>query len=259
MFFALSKTLDFLLHPVNVLGLLSIASVVFLFFNRRRLAKLFGAGVIGGWLLVGYVPLATAILTEFENIVARPESLDLKAFDCIIVLGGGTGYGLVPLLRDEASLLESAERLTKAVEFSRKSNDLKIVHTGGSGMLFHKGLTESDVATRFFDEQGVAKSRLIFENDSRNTYENAVFSKKVLKENNLSRPLVITAALQMPRASKTFSAVFGEQKITFYPVDYRTSGEIDWLHYSWTDGARQWNLALRELVGLFVYKITGKL
>ena len=68
MFFALSKTLDFLLHPVNVLGLLSIASVVFFFFNRRRLAKLFGAGVIGGWLLVGYVPLATAILTEFENI-----------------------------------------------------------------------------------------------------------------------------------------------------------------------------------------------
>lgn len=259
MFFTLSKTLDFLLHPINLLGIFSIASVVFFLFNRRKLAKLLGISVIGGWLLVGYVPLATTILTQLENIVARPEGLDLKAFDCVIVLGGGTGYGLVPLLRDEASLLESAERLTKAVEFSRKSPDLKILHTGGSGALFHRGLTESDVATRFFDEQGVAKSRLIFENESRNTYENAVFSKKLMKENNLSRPLVITAALQMPRASKTFSSVFGEQKITFYPVDYRTSGEIDWLRYSWPEGTRQWNLALRELAGISVYKLTGKL
>lgn len=259
MFFTLSKTLDFLLHPINLLGLLSIASVIFFFFNRRKLAKVFGIGVIGGWLLVGYVPLATYVLTQLENIVARPDGLDLKAYDCVIVLGGGTGYGLVPLLRDEASLLESAERLTKAVEFSRKSPDLKILHTGGSGALFHKGLTESDVATRFFDEQGVAKSRLIFENESRNTYENAVFSKKLLKENNLSRPLLITAALQMPRASKTFSAVFGEQKISFYPVDYQTSGEIDWLRYSWPEGTRRWNAALRELAGISVYKLTGKL
>lgn len=259
MFFTLSKTLDFLLQPINLLGIFSIASIVFFFFNRRKLAKFFGLSVIGGWLFVGYVPLATFVLTQLENIVARPDGLDLKAYDCVIVLGGGTGYGMVPLLRDEASLLESAERLTKAVEFSRKSQDLKILHTGGSGALFHKGLTESDVATRFFDEQGVARSRLIFENESRNTYENAVFSKKLLKENNLTRPLLITAALQMPRASKTFAAAFGEQKITFYPVDYKTSGEVDWLRYSWSDGARQWNLALRELAGLSVYKLTGKL
>ena len=105
----------------------------------------------------------------------------------------------------------------------------------------------------------MARSRLIFENESRNTYENAVFSKKLLKENNLTRPLLITAALQMPRASKTFAAAFGEQKIPFYPVDYKTSGEVDWLRYSWREGARDWNLALRELAGLSVYKLTGKL
>jgi len=54
MFFALSKTLDFLLHPINLLGIFSIASVVFFLFNRRKLAKLLGISVIGEWLLVGF-------------------------------------------------------------------------------------------------------------------------------------------------------------------------------------------------------------
>jgi uncharacterized SAM-binding protein YcdF (DUF218 family) len=257
MYFYLSKTLDFFIHPINILGILSVLTFV-LFVLNKKFARFIGVIMLGAWIGVGYVPIPTFILTYLENSVPRPSDLDISNFDCIIILGGGTGSGLIPLLRDEATLGSAAERVTKAVELSRKYKNLKILFSGFSGALFHNGLSESEVASRFFDEQGVKKSALLFDNQSRNTHENAIFAKKIMDEHDLKKPLLITSALHMPRAASTFLAVFGMGRITFYPVDYNTSGEVQWLSYSWKSGIGRWNSALRELLGIFVYTITGK-
>ena len=257
MFFYLSKALNFFIHPINILGLLSILTFV-LFALNKKVAKFIGVIMLGAWVGVGYVPIPNYILTYLENSVPRPSNFDINNFDCIIILGGGTGSGLSPLLRDEASLGSAAERVTKAVEFSRKNKNLKILFSGFSGDIFHNGLSESEVASRFFDEQGVKKTDLLFDNHSRNTYENAVFTKKIIAEHDLKKPLLITSALHMPRAASTFSAVFGMDRITFYPVDYNTTGEVEWFSYSWRSGIGRWYSVLKELFGIFSYRVTGK-
>jgi uncharacterized SAM-binding protein YcdF (DUF218 family) len=124
MYFYLSKTLDFFIHPINILGILSVLTFV-LFVLNKKFARFIGVIMLGAWIGVGYVPIPTYILTYLENSVPRPSDLDISNFDCIIILGGGTGSGLIPLLRDEASLGSAAERVTKAVEFSRKYQNKK--------------------------------------------------------------------------------------------------------------------------------------
>jgi len=259
MYFYLSKTLDFFISPLNVIGLLSIFAFIFWKLERHKFARVLAGCVIVLWIGVGYTPLPTLLLTKLENIVPRPVNLNLEEYDCILVLGGGVGSGLIPLLRDEASLGSAAERLTKALEFAKNSRNLKILFSGFSGEMFHHGVSESSVAERFFLEQGIPKSSLIFESYSRNTYENAILTKKVMEKYGLSRPLLVTSALHMPRASKTFLRAFEGRPIIFYPVDYRTSGQINWLQYSWTLGIGQWEAALREIIGIFIYSLTKKL
>jgi len=114
------------------------------------------------------------------------------------------------------------------------------------------------VALKLLERLGVAPGRVVTEDRSRNTWENAVFSRRIAMPKLGERWLLVTSAYHMPRAVGVF------QKAGFvveaYPVDWRTRGTRDLLRPSATvgDGLRRTDTAVREWSGLLIYWLSGK-
>ena len=113
------------------------------------------------------------------------------------------------------------------------------------------------MAKKFFLDQGVRSENLIFENKSRNTFENIIYSKDIIKNNKGTWGL-ITSASHMPRSYFGFK----RQGLILEPisVDYVTgTSSIFWINFDIKKGLENWNIILHEVVGIFYYKITDKI
>jgi uncharacterized SAM-binding protein YcdF (DUF218 family) len=118
---------------------------------------------------------------------------------------------------------------------------------------------EADFAGAIFEGLGIDKSRLIMERDSRNTLENAVFSKALVVPKEGERWLLVTSASHMPRSVGLFrKAGFAVEP---YPVDWRVGGRSDIFNFTniAIDGLGRTDMAVREWMGLIAYRVTGKI
>jgi len=109
-----------------------------------------------------------------------------------------------------------------------------------------------------FKSLGIPASRITLEKQSRNTIENAVYSKTLAQPKPGERWLLVTSALHMPRAIGAFrQAGFA---VEAYPVDYQTSGWEDVLNVvgGLSGGLSGTDKAMHEWIGLIAYRITGK-
>jgi uncharacterized SAM-binding protein YcdF (DUF218 family) len=87
------------------------------------------------------------------------------------------------------------------------------------------GSAEAKAAAGLLESFGISRDRVILEERSRNTVENAVFSKAIIKPKRGERWLLVTSAYHMPRAIGVFrKAGF---PIEPYPADWRTRGAED--------------------------------
>ena len=165
---------------------------------------------------------------------------------------------MVSPARNEVALNEAAERMTAMAELARRYPQARIVFSGGSGRLILEGVSEASLAARLFESFGIAKERITLEDKSRDTLENARFTKELVQPKPGERWLLVTSAHHMPRSVGLFRAE--GFAVEAYPVDYRTRGAIDLLRFFSTvgDGLRRTDTATREWVGLFVYWITGR-
>ena len=113
------------------------------------------------------------------------------------------------------------------------------------------------MAKKFFLDQGVKVDNLIFENQSRNTFENTKYSKDVISGYKGTWGL-ITSANHMPRSFLTFK----KQGLILEPinVDYRASiSKIFWLNFDISRGLKDWTMILHEMIGIIYYKISNKI
>ncbi len=114
---------------------------------------------------------------------------------------------------------------------------------------------------------GVPAQALWLESESRNTYENALFSAKILKEHNIQEVLLLTSAWHMLRSVKLFEAQ--GIKVIPLPVDYHVTQE-DWdllWHADWKthlvnllpseSSLSLTTLTLKEYLGILVYELRG--
>jgi uncharacterized SAM-binding protein YcdF (DUF218 family) len=175
----------------------------------------------------------------------------------VIVLGGSFNSGLESKERNEVSLNSSAERLTKTLEIYKKNPRILILFSGFSGELKPQGWSESDMAKKFLLDQGVKTDNLIFENQSRNTFENIKYSKDIIANYKGTWGL-ITSANHMPRSFFTFK----KQGLILEPinVDYKTgTSRMFWINFDISSGLHNWNIVLHELIGISYYKLTNKI
>ena len=109
-----------------------------------------------------------------------------------------------------------------AAALARRFPNARVVFSGGSANLISNDAREADFAGAIFESLGVDKSRLIMERESRNTQENAEFSKALVKPKEGERWVLVTSAFHMPRSVGLFrKAGFAVEP---YPVDWRVGG-----------------------------------
>jgi uncharacterized SAM-binding protein YcdF (DUF218 family) len=257
MFFYLSKIAWFFLQPSNLLIVLFAIGV----FRYARGRKRGGARTMAAAAIVyaigGLSPLGNALLLPLEQMYTRGSATDMAPPEGIIILGGAVDT-IVATTRDEVSLTEAAERLTGAVALARRFPDAKIVFSGGDGALAYRGVTEAAMVRRFFTEMGLDLSRVTFEERSRTTYENAIFTKEILNPRPGQSWLLVTSAFHMPRAAGAFHAA--GFAVVPWPVDYRTRGYQDLIRFPprASEGWRRIDLALKEWSGLIAYRLSGR-
>jgi uncharacterized SAM-binding protein YcdF (DUF218 family) len=255
MFFVVSKILGFLSWPSNVLIVLGLVGAFLLStrFARAGLQCLLASVLL--LAICGFSPLGNALMLPLEQRFPAWDPAH-GAPDGTVVLGGAFDTIVAPA-RGEISLNEAAERMTSAVELARKYPKAKIVFSGGSGQILYQGSTEAELAERLFANLGVP-GRLIVEDRSRDTDENAKFSKPIADPKPGERWLLVTSAHHMPRAIGAFRrAGFA---VEAYPVDWRTRGPEDLarpFRFA-SDGLKRTDVAVHEWVGLVVYWITGR-
>src|ERR1700676_285252 len=256
MFFILSKTLGFFALPSNLLISIGLVGLVLLCTQFRRLAS---------WLVVtSVVLLALAGFSPLGNILMLPLEQRFPAWeasrgppDGIVVLGGAISPD-VSMARGVVALDEAAERITVTAELARRYPSARIIFSGGTSSLSSGAPAEAPVAVKEFEALGIAHERITAEEQSRNTVENAVFSRLLANPQPGERWILVTSAYHMPRAMAAFRAA--GFAIEAYPVDWHTRGPIDALapFGSLGDGLRRTDTAVREWVGLLAYRITGK-
>ena len=254
-FFPLSKVIYFLITPSNFFIFAVLAGLLLLAATRLRrtgsgLALLGGVGLALG----GLSPLSEAVLLPLEQrFPAYPP--DGPAPAGIIVLGGGIESGLSEA-RDQIVVNDAGERPVYFADLARRFPQARLVFSGGSGFI-GGGVSEADIVSRHADTIGVPRSRMILENRSRNTRENAAFTANLVHPKPGERWLIITSAWHMPRAIGCFrQAGF---TVEAFPVDYRTKGWRDLLHFHGfaSDGLLQFDLAVKEWIGLVAYRMAG--
>ena len=132
-----------------------------------------------------------------------------------------------------------------------------MVFSGGSGDLLIQELKEAPLVAPLLRQLGVDPGRVIIEDQSRNTAENAVFSRRLAKPRPGETWLLITSAFHMPRTVGSFRQA--GWRVTPYPVDYRTRGKGALpFRFNFIGGVASLDSALHEYLGLLFYWITGK-
>jgi uncharacterized SAM-binding protein YcdF (DUF218 family) len=256
MFFVLSKVLGFFALPSNFIIAVGLFGLVLLCTRFTRLASWLIVTSLVLIALVGLSPLGNALILPLEQ--RFPPWDDTRGPpDGIVILGGSISPG-VSAARGTVALDEAAERLTVAAELARRYPHARVLFSGGSNAVIFDEGTEATFAVRQLQDLGVAPERIIAEDRSRNTIENAVFSRLLADPKPGERWLLVTSAYHMPRSMAAFRAA--GFPVEPYPVDWRTRGLIDALRpfASLGDGLRRTDTAVREWVGLVAYRLAGK-
>ena len=255
--FYLSKILNIFINPLYILSLVILIQLFIIFFlQSKKLVIFFSKLFLILFLFFGYNPLSNFLLSKIEDYI-QPSKYPFQQLTGVIVLGGSFNSGLESKERNEVSLNSSAERLTKALEIYKKNPRLIILFSGFSGELKPQGWSESDMAKKFFLDQGVRFENLIFENQSRNTFENIKYSKDIIANYKGTWGL-ITSASHMPRSFFTFK----KQGLILEPinVDYKTGvSRMFWINFDISSGLSNWSIILHELISISYYKFTNKI
>lgn len=253
MFFVLSKIVWFLGSPVN-LAILGTGLAALLAFTRfARPARLLGLLSAGALALLAFSPIPRAVIRPLEDRFPQQDAAKGPVTG-VIVLGGAVGVA-----RGDVVLNASAARMTKAVELARLHPQAKIVFTGGAANLVSQAEhTEADGARRLFEGLGLDPARLVMEDRSRNTWENATFTRRLVSPKPGERWLLVTSAWHMPRSMGVFRKAGFE--VEAFPVDYWSRGKPDDFLRIYSRAPRALEIAdngLKEWVGLVAYRLAG--
>jgi uncharacterized SAM-binding protein YcdF (DUF218 family) len=256
LFFVLSKTIGIMLLPTNFLigiGVLGALLLATRFASAGR--KLLIASVML-LAICAFSPLGYLLLDPLEQRFP-PWDAARGAPAGIVVLGGSIDAD-VSAAHGVAVIAGAANRILASAVLAHRYPNARIIFSGGSPSL-RSDAREADYAASLFESLGISKERLIIERRSRNTQENAEFSKAIAAPKAGERWLLVTSAYHMPRSIGLFrKAGFA---VEAYPVDWRVGGREDLLRLTAfsVDGLDRADVGLREWMGLTAYWATGKI
>ncbi len=256
LFYHVSKIGWFLVEPSNLFVVLSLVGIGLCWTRFLRLGRWLAALGLSILLVLGLTPVANWLILPLEMRFPVPD-LAGKRVDGIIVLGG-TVQERQTLAHGPMALNDAGERVVAMADLARRYPQARVLFTGGAGAYSNAPRPEGVVLKEQLGTLGLAADRVIIESRSVNTFENAVLSKPLVQPKSGETWLLVTSAWHMPRSVGIFRQAGWE--VTAYPVDFRTAGWQDQTRgfSSVSDGLRRTEVALREWLGLLVYRLTGK-
>jgi uncharacterized SAM-binding protein YcdF (DUF218 family) len=254
MTFIASKLFWGIAAPANLLLLLLLAALFIMARSRRR--RGFGLAVVVALalLLAAILPVGQWLIAPLEDRFPVP-TVPARV-DGIIVLGGAV-EPMISHAHGQVALNDAAERLTTALALAQRHPEARLLLTGGdASVLPRPGEEEAELMRTLLIDLGLAPDRLLIEDRSRNTYENALFSRALVQPKPGETWLLVTSASHMPRAVGCFRQV-GWPALP-YPVDFHTEDEPR-LEFLLSGHLALLDLAAKEWVGLFAYRLLGRI
>jgi len=252
MFFILSKVLSFVISPSSWIVALLVYALWTKNPRRRRRAIMVN--------LILFLILTNSFLAQRFIGMWEYEKQNIEAIETYevgILLGG---Y-LTELKGDYdfTTLNNSGSRFIQTVELYHAGKIKKILLSGGNGALA-SDFKEAISSLNLLLKMGVKREDILIEKASRNTYENAFFSAKILNEKYPeAKFLLITSAFHQRRAI----ACFQKQGLDCdaFSADVKSERKIAILNtiVPDTENIDLWKLTIKEMIGYVVYKIQGYL
>lgn len=237
----------FLLPPGIFVALLLLSGYVFFRRKKRKAARIH---IILGILLWFFTiaPVSDSLLRSLESGIKIPEN---PRGDVIILLGGGVYEGASDLTGIGAPSEEMLSRVITAIRLHKKL-DIPIIVSSGS--VFSGKEPEAPIVKRFLIDLGVPENMVILEDKSRDTIENARYSREICTKFNFKEPVLVTSAFHIKRAVMSFEKA--GLRVVPLPTGFKTwAGK----KYIWEDylphGLENLAIAMREYLGLFFYKL----
>jgi len=253
MFFYVSKILSFLTHPLTWFFIL--IGVFYVDFKKNgRFRYLFFA------LALLYICSNSFIVDELYRLYeTRTPDYDLTKvnYKAGIILGGVCD---IDLRKNEVDFAESADRLFQSLRLLNAGATKTLIFTGGSGSMEFPDKKEALFIKKFMQDAGIPDSSFIFEWESRNTFENALYTKKITDSLGITKDTLwlITSAYHMPRSLAIFKkAGFKVKPFVTDPHSGPRRFAPDFLLIPNSQALRDLSYLLHEWIGFLVYKIKG--
>lgn len=214
-------------YIIKVISLLIFSPLLFvvgfLFFGKilcKNEKKFFGklAYIFGVVLFLLSCEFSTDfIIRGLEDNNTPPTKEEIEKSEIYVLLGGGiksfTLGGHIPM---EGAL----ERIVATAKLYNKNP--KPIYISG-GKVLEQIESESSVYKKELVALGVCEEDIFIEERSRNTKENAIYTKEIMREKNYTRGVIVTSATHMTRSMK----VFEEEGFEFYPVPCGFVGQTE--------------------------------
>jgi uncharacterized SAM-binding protein YcdF (DUF218 family) len=253
MFFILSKTVGLLLNPLILLLALLLPGVLL----KKPLLKRVFLGLFTFFFLLFSNPFLTNEVMLWWEVPPIPYRKLPTTFDAAIVLSGVTASDKGPY--DRVHLHKGGDRIMHAVQLYKLGLAKNILITGGSGILEADSISESERMRRVMLLSGIPTDHIILEEASRNTFENAQFTKQLLdKRFPQGQFLLVTSAFHMRRSQACFQKAGVEAlsfSTDFYSMD--TPYRVEHFLIPYAEAIATWSKLLKEWFGLLTYKLMG--
>lgn len=113
------------------------------------------------------------------------------------------------------------KRMDKGAELLNEGKVKVLITTGGRGLFNLTSRPLGRLAKGYLIRSGVDEDKVLVEDKSVNTYQNAEFALEIMKKNNLKSASVITSAVHIRRAKRIFEDVFPKDfQVNFVVSDY---------------------------------------
>ncbi len=219
----------------------------FLVFKKNIWGKGFLLISCGGLIFLGVVPFSLWMFENLENRFPKVTSFPSDAKGMILL--GGSIDQMTTLGRGETAYNRAAGRLIGFVELAKKYPHLELVFTGTK--------LEAEAAQNDFLVLGLDPARVRFEQDSKDTRDNAARTATLLNLQPNEKWILVTSAFHMPRSVGLFrKAGFN---VIPCPMAYHTPGNYEmWFFLGLKLSLEAWQVSSHEWLGMVMNYILGR-
>jgi uncharacterized SAM-binding protein YcdF (DUF218 family) len=204
------------------------------------------------WLF-SLAPFSNMLLKNLENGFTMPKSVQ---GDVIVVLGGGMRHEAEDVSGKGVPKGDSLERLVTAARLEKR---LKIPVIVSGGAVFKDSWLEALAMKRILVDLGVPTNRILVEDKSRDTMENAKYSKEICGRQGFKKIILLTSSYHLKRSEKAFRS--HGLAVTPFPANIRTHAPVRYGFVGWLPAASSLmdtSVYLKEYLGMLFYAVTPK-